>query len=500
MKLTLSVILIIYALLSGGNEALGRNLISTDSIQCSRFSGSIEGNLFYDNNNLTPIAGIELLLMDAQGQVVGRDTTDSLGHYSWPSLGIGSYTLISNMDYNPGGINATDALQVSRFFASIISLSPLRIKAADASGNSIVNASDALLISRRSAGLSTTFGSGAFVEWPSQIMVGTGSVDPHWRILSTGDVNGSFVPVPNMPQIILDTVIVGGASGSLGQVSVMGRVLGVGTGVFRRGVCWSTNSMPTLLDSVRDAGLGTGAFSLVLSNLPFQSSLNMRAFGMNSLGITYSNVMSFGSLPGVRCPGLASVTDTDGNLYHTVQIGSQCWIQNELRTTRYRNGESLLANLNASDWVAASSGAWCYYNDDPTLNTVYGKLYNWFAVNDARGLCPSGWHVPSNSDWLQLINGQGGGSLAGSSLKGNVGWNAPNAGANNSTGFSAVGGGFRSSSSGNYFTLGLYGNWWTSSVFFANGSSSHRLYAANTSVLSGFQVVTTGLSVRCLRD
>nr|MBM3932135.1 hypothetical protein [Sphingomonadales bacterium] len=164
MKLTLCMILIIYAHLSGGNEALGQNIIGTDSIQYSRFSGSIEGNLLYDNNNLTPIAGIELLLMDAQGQVVGRDTTDSFGHYSWPSLGIGSYTLISNMDYNPGGINATDALQVSRFFASIISLSPLRIKAADASGNSIVNASDALLISRRSAGLSTTFGSGAFVE------------------------------------------------------------------------------------------------------------------------------------------------------------------------------------------------------------------------------------------------------------------------------------------------------------------------------------------------
>lgn len=290
-------------------------------------------------------------------------------------------------------------------------------------------------------------------------MVGTGSVDPHWRILSTGDVAGSFVPVPSMPQVILDTVIIGGASGSLGQVSVMGRVLGVGTGVFRKGVCWSTNPMPTLLDSVRDAGLGTGAFSLVLSNLPSQSSLNMRVFGMNSLGITYSNVMSFGSLPGVRYPELASVTDTDGNLYHTVHIGNQCWTQSELRTTRYRNGESLLANLNASDWVAASSGAWCYYNDDPTLNTVCGKLYNWFAVNDARGLCPSGWHVPSNSEWLQLINGQGGGSLAGSSLKCNVGWNAPNAGATNLTGFSAVGGGFRSSSGGINFTLGLYGNW-----------------------------------------
>ena len=179
--------------------------------------------------------------------------------------------------------------------------------------------------------------------------------------------------------------------------------------------------------------------------------------------------------------------------YSTVQIGDQCWFAENLRTTTYLNGDAIPQNLSDGDWSSTSSGAMAFYNNVPTNS----GLYNWYAVDDARGLCPSGWHVPTDAEWTILTDHLGGGSLAGGQMKTNYGWyNGGNG--TNSSGFSGLPGGNRS-----YFGLfglaGNYGYWWSSSP---SGSSAwfRYLLSYNESVSRGSNLLRSGFSVRCVRD
>ena len=108
-----------------------------------------------------------------------------------------------------------------------------------------------------------------------------------------------------------------------------------------------------------------------------------------------------------------TVKDIDGNTYKTIQIGSQVWMAENLKVTHYRNGDSIDNIPDFDTWNAATKGAWCYYANADYLDAAYGKLYNWYAVNDSRGLCPTGWHVPSYDEWVTLANYLGGGAVAG---------------------------------------------------------------------------------------
>ena len=124
--------------------------------------------------------------------------------------------------------------------------------------------------------------------------------------------------------------------------------------------------------------------------------------------------------------------------YSTVQIGDQCWFAENLRTTTYLNGDAIPQNLSAGDWQGTPSGAMTFYNNGPT----YGGLYNWFAVDDARGLCPSGWHVPTDAEWTILTDHLGGEPVAGGQMKMTYGW-LDGGNGTNSSGFSGLPGGYR---------------------------------------------------------
>jgi len=102
-----------------------------------------------------------------------------------------------------------------------------------------------------------------------------------------------------------------------------------------------------------------------------------------------------------QCP--ATLTDIDGNIYNVVQIGNQCWTKENLTTTRYKSGILIPTGLSDANWSNTFLGAYSIYNNNLNNNTVYGKLYNWYAVADPNGLCPTGWHVPSNSEWHKLV-------------------------------------------------------------------------------------------------
>ena len=179
--------------------------------------------------------------------------------------------------------------------------------------------------------------------------------------------------------------------------------------------------------------------------------------------------------------------------YSTVQIGDQCWFAENLRTTTYLNGEAIPQNLSDGDWSSTTSGAMTFYNNGP----AYGGLYNWFAVDDARGLCPSGWHVPTDEEWTILTDHLGGELVAGGQMKSNYGWFFGGNGTN-SSGFSGLPGGYRSSL-GYFDYAGNIGYWWSSSP---NGS-----LAWNRGLIYYYENVgrdsnnpQSGFSVRCVRD
>jgi uncharacterized protein (TIGR02145 family) len=207
-----------------------------------------------------------------------------------------------------------------------------------------------------------------------------------------------------------------------------------------------------------------------------------------------------------------SMTDQEGNNYKTIVIGTQEWMADNLRTNIYRNGDVIPTGLSASEWNSAyftEQGACAYYNDNPSYAYPYGKLYNWFACVDERQLCPIGWHVPSDEDWGVLIfylNPLG--TLAespGGKLKSVVGWDLPNIGATNESGFSGLPGGMRSNI-GIYGGGNINGHWQTSSESpdFFNSSIHYGLENQNSylSVAPGVlgSVKSEGFSVRCLRD
>ena len=198
------------------------------------------------------------------------------------------------------------------------------------------------------------------------------------------------------------------------------------------------------------------------------------------------------------------LTDVDGNIYHTVIIGTQTWMVENLKTTRY-NDSTLIPNVtdNAA-WVALSSGAYGWYNND--LNTskdVYGALYNWYAVSTGK-LAPKGWHVPSESEWQTLADYLGGVTVAAGKLKdsGTTHW-VFSSGATNETGFTALPGGYRLWGNGSFSELGSEGYWWCSS---STGSSPNNMQAfimtltSNSLQTQGYWPWVTGFSVRCLKN
>ncbi len=200
---------------------------------------------------------------------------------------------------------------------------------------------------------------------------------------------------------------------------------------------------------------------------------------------------------GVEMAG--EVTDIDGNVYQTVQIDSQEWMLENLRTTRYRDGSAIPVITMNSVWSGISFGAWCWYLNSNHLESVYGKLYNWYAVIDPRGLCPSGWRVPTESDWYSLAEYLNY-SLSGGAMKeaGTGRWRSPNQGGTNVSGFTGRPGG-RRVSSGSFTNLSYSGSWWSTSQ--SGSQASYReLEHDSEALVVGEYDKKTGLSVRCIKN
>lgn len=205
--------------------------------------------------------------------------------------------------------------------------------------------------------------------------------------------------------------------------------------------------------------------------------------------------------PTTKPPPPATVTDIDGYVYHTVTIGTQVWLIENLKTIRYRNGDLIPIHpyTDYAEWISLTTGA---ISDGATSSSsgVYGRLYNWYAVHDSRKLAPIGWHIPTEAEWKTLFNYVGGDSIAGCKLKedGTTHWKSPNVGATNSTGFTALPGGGHLSN-GPYYIEGSNGAYWSATekspgAIFMMFSFEYKM--VNTYI----DGKSSGFSVRCIMD
>jgi uncharacterized protein (TIGR02145 family) len=310
--------------------------------------------------------------------------------------------------------------------------------------------------------------------------------------------NGCFPSVITTPvsNITSNSIVTGGNVVSQGLSSVTAR-----------GVAYGTATNPTTLNNTTSNGVGTGVYTSTITGLNASTQYYVRAYATNSAGTAYGNEVSFTTLSPFTC-GTSMVSDVDNNTYATVQIGTQCWTQSNLKVSKYRNGDNIPSGLNDSQWGSTTSGAYAIYNNDAANDALYGKLYNWYAVNDSRGLCPTGWHVPSDAEWTTLTTFLGGANVAGGAMKSTAtqptpgGWTAilPNTGATNSSGFTGLPGGDRDSGGG-FGNLGFAATWWSSSGSVSGNNAWFRaLNISNASAYRGINDHRDGLSVRCARD
>jgi uncharacterized protein (TIGR02145 family) len=193
-----------------------------------------------------------------------------------------------------------------------------------------------------------------------------------------------------------------------------------------------------------------------------------------------------------------TVTDFDGNVYHKVKIGTQMWLVENLKVTHFNNGDPIPPVMDSAIWFNMTSPGYCDYDYNEANGDTYGHLYNLYAVNDARKIAPPGWHIPSDAEWTTLINYLGGVDVAGGKMKtlGTTHWVAPNTGATNSSGFSALPGGINKGFQG----LNRSAYFWSSSDPIATTSWCRHLNCDYTWVqrLSGDAFM--GMSVRCVMD
>jgi uncharacterized protein (TIGR02145 family) len=371
-------------------------------------------------------------------------------------------------------------------------------------------------------------GTGSFTSSLTSLSPNTTYYVRAYATNSVGTAYGSqvsFTTPASMPTVTTNSIsnIYSTTASGGGYVTSTG-----GATVTARGVCWSTSQNPTVSNSHTTDGTGTGSFTSNITGLTAGTTYYVRAYATNSVGTSYGAQRSFTTTDvadGNPCPGAATVTDIDGNTYNTVLLGNQCWMKENLRTMRYANGTSIPLGTSTSTITSYR------YNPNNNANNVptYGYLYNWPAVmhgasssssnpSGVQGICPNGWHVPSDAEWTQLTNyvssqsqyqcGSSSSNIA-KALASTTGWNSStnncavgnNSSTNNATGFSALPAGDYGYG-GHYAGFGYDAGFWSATGF--NGRYAYlRNVNYNYADVNGNgngDVRYCGYSVRCVRD
>ncbi len=306
-----------------------------------------------------------------------------------------------------------------------------------------------------------------------------------------------------------------------------------GLKITRRGLVWATHENPDKEDNLgmTTEGAGSGFFQSKMTGLALNTGYYVRAYASNRLGTAYGNAVTFTTRlsrtpRNQPCPGTPTMTDADGNSYPTVQIGNQCWMKENLRTTQYRNGSSIVyagtdsRGLNL--WRTDTQGAYTWPLNDPSLKEDYGALYNWHAVNNPGDLCPVGWRAPTDNDWQRLrdylvdnyqgITAQNVGNYLkscrqeGSPLGGECAtttdpyWLGQGTHhGSDSFGFSALAAGHRGFV-GSYSYFRMIGKWWTQDPYTDIAARYYGLSFNTGQLIRSSGPSRDGYSVRCIRE
>lgn len=218
-----------------------------------------------------------------------------------------------------------------------------------------------------------------------------------------------------------------------------------------------------------------------------------------NIGVPASSVADNSSLQEI-------LTDSKVAVGQTVAIGTQVWMTKNLDVTHYRNGDKIPQVKSTNVWAGLTTGAWCWYKKDSANGVVYGKMYNWYAVHDPRGLAPAGFHIPTDAEWTTLSIFLGSDAIAGGKMKstgtieaGTGLWHAPNEGATNSSGFTGLPGGYRDYF-GQFHDIRVKGSWWSSSEYNRDFAYSRYLYTSDSYLYRSYYSKRGGEFVRCLKD
>jgi len=306
---------------------------------------------------------------------------------------------------------------------------------------------------------------------------------------TTEEVTGAVLTTTEASSITASTAVAGGNITDDG-----------GGNITARGVCWGIAPNPTVTGDKTTNGTGEGDFTSNLTNLSDGTVYYYRAYATNSAGTTYGQEFQF----------ITPVNDIDGNVYKTVKIGNQVWMAENLKTTKYNDDSSIPNVVDNTEWTALRTGAYCWANnDETTYKPLYGALYNWYAVETDK-LCPSGWHVPTDNDYMVMemalgmtqVQAEGTewrGADQGSKLKSTAGWSLDGNG-NNTSGFNALPAGYRFYGDGTTKGIGLITYIWTSSNVDDLISTYRRLDAEETEVYRSATHKEAGKSVRCVKN
>jgi uncharacterized protein (TIGR02145 family) len=286
-----------------------------------------------------------------------------------------------------------------------------------------------------------------------------------------------------------------------------------------RGFVWDTTSSPSLETNLgfSENGTGTGSFTNTLTELSHETSYYVIAYATNEIGTAYSEEVEFSTSEltwnGTSCTDCETVTDVDGNVYRTVSVGDQCWLVENLKTTKFNDGADISNVTNNDDWNSLSIAAFAWYDNDITNKDADGAIYNYYAVATDK-LCPTGWHVATDNEWKELegfVDSQYGlgnaewdaaswrGDDVGVKLKTRYDWNFEGNGTDD-FGFEVYPNGFRDAVSGEFERKNEWGTIWTDK----NGTETDN-YRREFSVQEDRSAryncsPRSGYAVRCLKD
>ena len=279
-----------------------------------------------------------------------------------------------------------------------------------------------------------------------------------------------------------------------------------GAQITEKGVCWGTQPDPGIDNNRTYDGAGAGEFSSFLDGLLPGTNYYVRAYATNSQGTAYGQNISFRT-PVIEVkfnPSLTygTITDIQGKIYKTIPVGSQVWMAENLKTTKFNDGANIPMVAQNKAWMDLITPAYSWFdNNDSVYADIYGAYYNWFAVSTGK-LCPSGWHVPTDSEWQTLINYLGGDNFAGSKIKeaGKNNWTVDNKTATNQSGLTGLPAGLREATDGAFSSPGVLGGWWSATESSAGefGAAWCRWVHGDTSVVVRTEIFKKdGFPIRC---